>query len=427
MKKKISLFFAMLQISISAKALTVAAEKLIRFETKANAVSNRSDAQMAIPHFEIPLSMLELDFAKRFSPEIVKHLIFNQDGQDMVRWILNPEDTIWLLKVQEHFAKLGLKLEKKYYFTGYQTASRSYIVEDPQKSIQFSVKSSTNKTGGNWASKMQPVGEAIDSRMNADFLAKIQSLKEFKHIIVMDEPAIIKLPAVDQAVVIRDLADLNSTESKSLFVPGFSVLHEEMGRTIAVANGSVDPAAFWTEHYIKPVGRAMGEFAARTGMQFDSPHSQNFLVELDEKLKPTGRIVLRDLADLYIYKSMLRAVHPESVHYLKNFKQQENLLDGIAAGFGPLHGNKFPSWISQAQYTEWSSVFFAEFETTFAKETGLALSDFKKNEGHRSGDYYMNSYKVSGESEAAKQYWRNMSTYKTPQGALTCRQLFGIE
>lgn len=426
MQKKVMLILACLQVSLAAKALTDSAQKLVRFETKANAVSTRDDAPTEMPHYEIPLSMLELDFADRFSPDIVKHLIFEKNGVKMVRWILNPEDTVWHLKVQEHFEKRGLHLQKQYYFTGFQTASRSYIVEDPAKTIQFSVKSSTNVTGGYWANKQQPISEAVDSRMNADFLARIQSVEPFKHIIIMDEPAIMKLAEVDQAVVIRDLADLNKPGSKSIFIPGFSVLHEETGRKIALKNGSTDPAAYWTENYIRPVARALGELAARTGMQFDSPHSQNFLVEFDQNLKPTGRIVLRDLADLYIYRSILTALHPESKVYLKNFKQQENILKVIAAGFGPLHGNSFPSWVSDGLYSKWNTMFFSEFETTFSKMTGLATSDYKTTEGSRANAYFGNQYTVKGDSEAAQKYWKNMSIFKTPFGALTCRHLFGM-
>ena len=289
--KKIAILALLLAVTQASQALTLATQNLVLFETSANAVSIRSSKAIPMPHFEIPLSLLEVDFAERFSPKIRDQLIFEVDGVKMVRWVLNPEDTMWYLKVQEYFAKKGLVLGKKYYFTGYKTASRSYIVEDPEKKVQFSVKSSTNVTGGNWASKQQPVGEAIDSRLNADFLMQQQDKLRFKNIVLMDEPAILKSPEINQAVVIRDLADLNNPKSGFQYVPGFSVLHEALGKRIATLNGSDDPFQYWTENYIKPVGRALGEFAARTGMQFDSPHSQNFLVEMDSNFAPTGRML----------------------------------------------------------------------------------------------------------------------------------------
>ncbi len=418
-------FFAAITIltslfTFNTFALTKAAKELVNFETKSNAVAKRSNSLIEIPHFEIPLNMIELDFAKRFSDNFRRHLIFKKNGVPYVRWILNPEDTKWHLELAAYFKAKGLILEKKYYFKGYQTASRSYIVEDPNQEIQFSVKSSTDTTGGNWSDKKQPVGEAIDSRLNADFLFDLQEKLKFDNIVVMDEPAIMKLNPLDQAVVIRDLAEINSEKSGKIYVPGFAVLHEITGRDIALRNGSNDPYSFWTEHYVKAVGKALGELAARTGMQFDSPHSQNFLVELDSNYKPTGRIVLRDLADLYIYQKFIRVVHPDANNYLEKFTQKENIKDYISAGFGPLHGNTMPSWISEAKYERWNEDFFKEFEGTFVKKTGLPLQTFKTSESDIHGRYFLNSYRIKKGSDVVQKFWSNIYHYKTPDGVVSC-------
>lgn len=407
-------------ISGHANALTPAARALINYETKSNAVSTRNNQAIPMAHYEIPLEMVSVDFAARLPESIRQHLIFQKDGKSYVRWILNPEDTKWFVEVEAHFAAKGLSLEKKHYFTGYQTASRSYIVEDPRKEIQFSVKSSTDKTGGYWADKKQPVGEADDSRANADFLDEITKKLSFEHVIIMDEPAIMKIPAIDQAVVIRDLNDVNSERSGKIYVPGFSVLYEQTGKEIAAKNGSNDPQKFWTEHYVQAVGRALGEFAARTGMQFDSPHSQNFLVELDSNYRPTGRIVLRDLADLYINKDLANTLHPNATEYLTKFSQQGNLLNKIAAGFGPLHGNTAPTWVSDTQYSTWKDVFFEEFERSFSKVSGLPAEAYKSTVGSRSGNYFLNSYEVKKDSVLTQNFWENMRKYQTPRGIVNC-------
>lgn len=371
--------------------------------------------------------MLEVDFADRLAPNIREQLVYVKDGVQMVRWISNPEDTVWSDKVKEHFAEKGLVLEKKYYFNGYQTASRSYIVENPEKTVQFSVKSSTNVTGGHWADKKQPVGEAVDSRLNADFLHKIQKKLKFEHIVIMDEPAILKAPAIDQAVVIRDLADLNDRSSGKIYVPGFSVLHEDWGAEIARRNGSNDPLSYWSEHYIKATARALGEFAARTGLQFDSPHSQNFLVELDSNMKPTGRIVFRDLADLYIYKPMMTVLHKNPKKYFKNFSQVENVKSNISAGFGPLHGNDGPRWVTWDEYVYWGADFFREFERSFSEVSGLTIADFKTTRGSISGKYFLNNYAVSNNTEAGAQYWKNMSTENVPKGVFNCSYVLKLK
>ena len=406
-----------------AYSLTDSAEKLIYFETRANAVSQRETRPIPMPHFEIPLSMVKLDLNRSFTENELSSLIFEKEGKKYFRWILNPEDTHWYAQVKEYYERKGVRLEKKYYFTGYQTASRSYIVENPEKTLQFSVKSSTNVTGGHWLDKKQPVGDAIDSRMNAEFLSMIQKNIPFKNIIIMDEPAIAKIPDIDQAIVIRDLSGLNDKTKGVIYLPGFSALHESTGKQIALMNGSNDPAAFWTKHYIEAAGRALGEFAARTGMQYDSPHSQNFLIELDRNYKPTGRIVFRDLADLYINKDTMRVLHPQYANYFEKFSEKGNILDHISAGFGPLHGNRFPIWVSEKIYDQWKEVFFQSFEAEFSRVSGLSPNEFKVSNGYRNGKYFMNSYRIK-QNEQTKEFWSNMNTYKNPNPFMGCRALF---
>ena len=244
------------------------------YETKANAAGERSREMIPLQHVEIPIDMVGLDFASRLDAKIAASLVITKNGQKYARWILNPEDTKWNYELLEYFMKKGLDLKVHNYFHGYQTASRSYIAEDPNSGAQFSVKSSTNTIGGAWRDKKQPVGEAVDGRILSDFFMEQNAKLPFKNFTIMDEPAVLKLAEIDQAVVIRDLGGLKDVKSKFTYVPGFSVLHENVGREIALKNGSKDPYAFWTQHYVRVAGRALGELAARTGVQFDSPHSQ---------------------------------------------------------------------------------------------------------------------------------------------------------
>lgn len=420
MQKYIFLFFF---ISFAKSfALTEAAKTLSQFETKGNAISLRSDKPVSMPHLEIPLNEVSVDFAQRLSDELRKELIIRKNDKYFVRWILNPEDTKWTQEIIAHFEKKGLKLAIQHYFIGYQTASRSYLVEDPSKKIQFSVKSSTNKTGGGWADKKQTVGEAHDGRMNADLLDNLQKVKGFENFMVMDEPGAFKIAAIDEAMVIRDLSILDRKKGYS-YIPGFSALHQEVGAKIASLNGSKDPYLYWTEHYIQPVARALAEFAARTGMQFDSPHSQNFLIELDEKRKPTGKIVIRDLTDLYINKLVLKEISPIADKHIAEYSQKKNLINYFAVGFGPLHGNKSPNWVTTARYDKWKDVFFKEFEKTFSKYTHLPLESFKLLEGERRIGYFKNQYIIDN-IDSMKAYWKQLPSVKTGVGGKMCSAVF---
>ncbi len=419
------LTFVIISLILSvAYSLTESAAVLVHYETQANAIAKRSTTPIKIPHFEIPLNLIQYDFAQDLDPKIAATLIFEKNGQKYVRWILNPEDTKWFKQVASYFAAKGIELKKEYYFTGYQTASRSYIVEDPKKTVQFSVKSSTDVTGGRWADKKQPIGEAIDSRLNSEFLKEIQKQKKFDNIVIMDEPAILEIAGIDQAVVIRSLDSLKNKDKEFIYLPGFSALHERIGRYIAKINGSNDPLSYWGKHYIEATGRALGEFAARTGMQFDSPHSQNFLIELDSNYKPTGRIVFRDLADLYVYKDMMNALSRDPKSYFDKFTQKDNVLNHVEAAFGPLHGNKYPSWVTEYDYSKWNHQFFKAFETEFSKISGLRVADFKQYKGVLDGDYFSNTYEVKTDKESTKSFWNKLSESKgSMKESVSCRQL----
>jgi hypothetical protein len=54
------------------------------------------------------------------------------------------------------------------------------------------------------------------------------------------------------------------------------------------------------------VGRAIAELFYNFGLDFWSTHDQNFMVELDEQWRPTGRIVVYDYQDANIHPEFLR-------------------------------------------------------------------------------------------------------------------------
>jgi len=58
-------------------------------------------------------------------------------------------------------------------------------------------------------------------------------------------------------------------------------------------------AEFWGRHYAAPVGRAKARLFARYGLWYETPNPQNLVIQLDRELRPTGRLVFRDLGDTY--------------------------------------------------------------------------------------------------------------------------------
>lgn len=402
---KNSLVIASIFSSHLSWAISKEMHALVRMETHSNAVATRDSGFTRLEHYEIPLKLIEADVALRSNPEFVSSLIFERNGEKFVRWVINPEDTKWYLQVEEFLKKNGIEPVRKKHFIGYMTASRSYIAVDPKSGAEFSVKVSTDRTGGNWRDKQQTWDDGKQIRLMTDFVDKqLKGQPKLEHIVLLDEPMAFGIKDIDQGMIIRSYEEVKKSGKR--YVPGFSIMHEDLGRDLAKANGSKDPAAYWNEHYNKPLARALAEFYALTGMTYDSPHSQNFLVELDAKNRPTGKIVLRDFGDTYLSNEFFEAVKRTDI---TKAWEQSNLLKGyMSVSVGILHGNTAPSWmdidakkVTKNNYNGWGLDFFKEFEKEFARQTGVQLNSSKPHVS-RNGLYLNKGYIMN--DEAAKRF-----------------------
>lgn len=378
--------------SVSTFALTPQVEQFVKWETEANAVAARSSQPFAVKHFEIPLVAVESSFAKYLDPQVKDALVFKKNGVDYVRWIINPEDTKWHVELADVLKAGGLDATQYDYFTGYQTASRSMIFEDPKSHAQFSIKVSTDHTGGMWKDKKQHLDDGNQVRMMSDFIFETEEKVNFDRVILQKDPLLFGAPAVDQALIVRSLADL--PKGDHYYLPGFSAVHETVGKDIALLNGSKDPAKFWNENYNKPLAEAIAEMAAHFGITYDSPHSQNFLVELDKNMKPTGKIVLRDFGDMYVQTDLLRALNrPEFIAKW----EQGNLHTGkLDVAVGIMHGNTPPSWLSDSEYRGWGVDFFKAFEAKFSSLTGVPVEELAGEQMAEQGSfsYFSKNYRT---------------------------------
>ena len=415
-----SLLIAILY-TFNSYALTKNTTKLVYFETRANAVAERSNQPVPIFHYDIPAALVKSLSSEYADADAYKSLVYkNEQGQEMVRWVINPEDTKWHLEVAKFLQSKGLDATPKQYFTGYQSASRSYVVEDPKTGHEFFLKVSTNNTGGNWKDKKQEWHDCLDVKAAADHVQHAIALHQPQYFKYMDESLVFGIEALDQGMVIRSLTQLSNSEF--YYLPGFSAVHEKTGAEIARLNGSNDPAEFWNEHYNKPLGRALAEFAVMTGLTYDSPHSQNFLVELDKNMRPTGKIVLRDTGDVFVAKNYLAGWD----HGLAKNWTPANVTTDIRTGVGVLHGNKHPSWIDEKTYKQWGRDFYAEHDAVISQLTGISAAELGKTMTpvYQNGRYFGRSILPQGQA------WDHfVSTLKANDGfvqsaKLLCSQIF---
>lgn len=396
----------MLFSSSAANAGKSAVLLLHQYETTANPLIESVDGLhkypqiIKLPHLEIPLSWLDANMAKNFDPATKKALIFtNKTGVQMFRWVLAPgpeqigqpgeNTTLFNDEIIDFVHKKGGDTTIHHYFTGYPTSSTTYNVEDPETHAIFFYKTSNSMSpAGRWSVKPRKAWEANDARLINDYLLAIQAVTPFKYFTFFEESASFLIPQLDRSVIIRDAGDMKNKETKFFYLPVFSVTDEKVGREIAEKNGSSDPAHFWNQHLPKLLAAATTELFLRTGLALDSPHGQNFLIELDANMKLTGRIVIRDLADVFILKYFYELFKDK--FGLKNFTQKKNIKDRsthelmavpLATGYGWSDYLVNHAWLP-AQETiiqGWQTEFTVEADRVLKEITGMNSDQYRSS------------------------------------------------
>lgn len=112
--------------------------------------------------------------------------------------------------------------------------------------------------------------------------------------------------------------DLRGLKADMIYFPPLSVPFvdtelKRLRKRYEVLCGSDDTAArewvaFWATRLAEPVGRAKALLMMRYGLQSMTPNAQNFLLELRSDLRPTGRVVLRDVGDFLMHREAVWAL-----------------------------------------------------------------------------------------------------------------------
>ncbi|MGZ3711886.1 MAG: hypothetical protein ACXVBE_09020, partial [Bdellovibrionota bacterium] len=337
----------------------------------------------------------------------------------------HPTDTGYNLAVARLLEKEGLPHKP---VTGavraWNNASRSLYVEDPKIGYVFELKGSTDKAPGIWKDKALFAGAIEEMGRRDDYVQRYAPQVKLRHTELTYEPAMFVFKnqevkdGVPTGVIARDLG--LQRNSKQFLLPGYSALEGDLGKQIALANGSTDPAKFWEEHYIRPLARSLAEMKTELGLEITSAHSQNFYIVLDEHLRPTGLIRHKDFTDGDIHTSLLEA--------------RGRTIEGPGRGRDTAHRNgkiyiessvfsgtrQTPSWqfvFSGHNDVPWNKAFIEEFEAEMELRTGVPKAEWAKARVHqepKAGSTYkfMNYYPE--DSGPWKQFLENIKSGKIP-------------
>ncbi len=375
---------------------------------------------ITIEHFLIPLELLAFHYDFKTHPSLSASLIVKDEltGKKMVRWPINPEDNLYHQKLEKHLKDLGVSVERHRYYQGYLTSSRSMVLVDPHNGTSFSLKVSTNKTGGEFQFKKldedQIYGPYMASKIAqasqhfSEQLPSELSVQRFVHLLIQKEPLgfVLHLGGSDtQGLSVREL---ETFEKQHYYLPGFSAVHSETGKMIVQRILKKDGVSdqeisdFWRIHFADPLGRSMAEFLSRTGISYSSAHGQNFLIELDHDYRPTGRIVFRDFGDQMLLSGFHYPV--ESVPWMRPFRK----IADLEINFGLLRVHP-PTWMNIRRYEEWKRTFYQAFEERFSEMSGVDLLQlgysYFRLKGDMSGDYASRHYTVNRSDNEWKRFF----------------------
>jgi len=174
------------------------------------------------------------------------------------------------------------------------TSSRTLVVWDGEAARPFALKLATDHphTDVCQPEKTRLREEVREALLFAEHVRAVDArIGRDPELVLLLESIGVSVPDSETGLLVRDLAPLCDGH---LYLPAFSIPF--VGRAIA-SNAGESFAAFWGAGYAEPVGRAKAKLLARYGLQYQTPNPQNILVQLDARLRPTGAIVLRDLAD----------------------------------------------------------------------------------------------------------------------------------
>lgn len=259
-------------------------EQWLDWEQQANLVGFRTSPEpVEVDVVSVPRDALEIHVLPGAPPAILDRFL-RADTVQFPRHPLNRDP-----KVAWFDAPVSERWSARF------TASRTLAMLGPESgSVLFSLKLATDHPHPAFyqPEKTKLREEAVSAVLWASVIDRIDRM----------------LPPLDAAQLVREILvvmvkegetgfmvrDLRAFQDGHYYLPALSLPF--VGRQISRLHG-IPFDRFWSEAFAKVVGRAKAELFARYGLWYETPNPQNVLIQLDTALRPTPRLVFRDVGD----------------------------------------------------------------------------------------------------------------------------------
>lgn len=254
------------------------------WEEQANLVGFRaSTAPVRVDVVSVPRDELEVHILPGAPPQAVA-LFLRGDRVLFPRHPLNRDPTVAWFD--------GPALEQ---WEARFTSSRTLALPGTESSdALFSLKLATDHPHPDFhqPEKTRLREEAIGAVDWVRVISRIDRLlPPLEDLLLVLEVLVVLAAGRESGFMVRDLRQL---QDGHYYLPALSLPF--VGGEIAGRHGG-ELESFWGEHFAEPVGRAKARLLARYGFWYETPNPQNVLIQLRGNLRPTGRLVFRDIGD----------------------------------------------------------------------------------------------------------------------------------
>lgn len=258
-----------------------------KWEREANVKMHRIDkAKVAIPFSGVARSEVDIQTIGAFGDL----------PQNLREFLFHGENVIWPHHPFNQSANVPfLNLEKRGTLRGAPTASRSLVLEKGSF-LRYSIKLPTDTVHENLpgleGAKIRTEDDIGTAITRATYIqARDRRLGPDPSFAILFDSLTVADKRTGRGFLLRDLSRLDDGH---YYLPAFAI--PWVGREIAAHNGT-EFSAFWQKHYAEAIGAIKARLLVRYGLQMESPNAQNFLIQLDRNLRPTGLILIRDISD----------------------------------------------------------------------------------------------------------------------------------
>lgn len=355
------------------------------------------DTPIRMPLVKTSLNEVEIIKLSAVDERVLK-LFF--DGKN-VFWPQHPTNT---------YSKVPFYHEKpiRRHIEARKTASRS-LLSFQQDAPAFTIKAGTDHPHPKDFHRAKAITkDDVDGAvLRQPFISALEKvLPKSDHLILLSEQMVLRHRQSGNGVIIRDLSRI---DNENIYIPGLSLPY--LSKIITETNG--DFVSFIKRSYAEAVGRAKAHLLLNFGLEMETPNSQNILVEFDKKMRPTGRIVFRDLADSYQYEPWLTALGLENIRQVNidfTYPPHKKLKPFGSNSFFLFEGageNRLFSWWTIDKFIDAHDKAWVQEAKRLLKVGGL------KNWTIRSVSDFDDYLKSSEGQQALRRYHEELGTYKT--------------